>query len=345
MRVNNNKRRGGIRGFDTYQRVFGLAIVYLLVCAGLSACYVRSIETANRYITWDGLEPDKWASVWLVNRHIDPGAEIIIRPPGSPVKGGTAFGTPQAKYRRQHGQSIYSSLLKGFNVTDPALQEMAKILHDIEVTPWASDVSHYSVQVEQAFRDLQENFPDRKVPITCYSHFFDLTFQTLQQSSDEKDWQVLHRFSQKPQACAGQGQVIATHDTKRWVRTVQIGDVLNRIGAGDRIIFVDARETREFQANHIPGAVNLKLREVNEGIKDRFADTDLVIAYCIKDFRGYELAKALADVGVDNAAIMNPYGIAGWRALGLPTTGIKGLTETTALERLSECARGTRQCS
>ena len=100
----------------------GLVLFWVLVlCLTLAGCSDNVGQESTRYITWDGLEPDKWASIWLIKRHLAPDAEVLIRPVGAPVGDGIAFGVPSADYRRSHGVSIYESLLQGYQVRDPAL--------------------------------------------------------------------------------------------------------------------------------------------------------------------------------------------------------------------------------
>jgi len=61
----------------------------------------------------------------------------------------------------------------------------------------------------------------------------------------------------------------------------------------------------------------------------------------VKDFRGYEVAKKLRKQGI-NAAIMNPYGIKGWIAAGLPVAG-RGLSESEALKQLQDLAKSRHE--
>lgn len=300
-------------------------------------------QSRPQYVTWDGLEPDKWASVWLIKRHIAPDAEVIIKPVGAPVGDGIPFGTPEAQFRREHGASLYANLLQSYGSDDRALQQLSEIIQDIEITPWTDDKHQDSAIIEQAFRRLQEQFDGRDVPIACYGEFFDRVYEGLLREHDGREWPAVLGSIEKD-SCGTSAKSIAQRDTAPFVREVDATAVLDLIGAGRRVVFVDAREPAEFDDYHIPGAVNLRIRDVSSDVKARFDGADLVIGYCIKDFRGFELARALSGVGVKNTAIMNPYGIAGWRHLGLPTTGLNGLSEDAALAQLHDCATGTRRC-
>jgi len=310
----------------------------------VAGCFSIGGKAPVRYVTWDSLEPDAWASVWLIKRHLAPDAEVVVKPVGAPVGDGIAFGVPDAKYQRVDGLSVYESLLQGFHVTDPDLLRLGKIIHDIEISPWSNNKVKQSAVLEQAYRSLQDRFTLREVPVACYGQFFDLAYKLLKVDKAPTEWGPLFALGDGGGACKGNSTGIATRDNRPFVRRVDVREVLDMIGAGKKVVFVDAREGAEFDEFHIPGAINLKLREVTKATAPRFVGTDLVIGYCIKDFRGFEMARALLEVGVKNTAIMKPYGLSGWRALNMPTTGVDGLTEAQALSKLQDCARGKTQC-
>lgn len=128
------------------------------------------------------------------------------------------------------------------------------------------------------------------------------------------------------------------------IPTVSQQELLERIDHGEQVVFVDAREAAEHHEEHIPGATDLPLRDVNPETVKALHGKPVVVAYCLKDFRGFELAKALTRAGVENVYVMGKSGINGWKALGLPITGGKaGLSEAVAIEKLGQCAR-TKTC-
>jgi rhodanese-related sulfurtransferase len=299
---------------------------------------VRTNDASVRYITWDSLEPDSWASIWLIKRHIDPDAEIVLRPVGAPAENGITFGMPDAQYRRSQGDSVYESLRRGFRKDEPALRELGRIIHDIEISPWGNRTSGHSVVVERSFRHLQDTFEARNVPVDCYGRFFDEVYALLSSGGTDSDWLRLDELANTATACRADSSTLARRDLSPFVRRLQSGVVLDHIAADKKIVFIDVREPAEYGEFHIPGAVNIPLRDLEPGMKARFEGADLVIPYCIKDFRGFEMARSLAELGVRNVGIMQPYGIAGWRHLGLPVTSRGGLSESEALEKLAQCA-------
>jgi rhodanese-related sulfurtransferase len=128
------------------------------------------------------------------------------------------------------------------------------------------------------------------------------------------------------------------------VQKVQTEQILGWIGQGKRVVFVDARESEEFDEEHIPGAVNVSLRNLERLDPKQYKDADLIVAYCLKDFRGYEVAKALKRAGFAQSVIMKEYGIGGWKKQGLPTVLGGASHEQAGRDRLATCARDPQGC-
>lgn len=318
-----------------------LSISICVLAIFLTGCTNKASED-NRYITWDSLEPDKWASVWLIKK-INPDADIVIRPVGAPINEGIPFGVPEAHLKRSHGVSLYESVLTGFEVSDPELMAIGQMIHDIEIMPWDQDSNVHSADLELAFRELQERFPQRYVPIACYSEFFDSAYRLLKARAPREEWLQLGEKSASGKDCAMATDTIAKRDDSPFVREMAIQEVLGMIASGKKVVFVDAREPQEFEELHIPGAVNMQLRDITEAVAPDFEDADLVVGYCIKDFRGFEVARTLAEVGVKPTAILKPFGLAGWRSLGLPVAN-REVSDQVAMSRLQQCARGEIKC-
>jgi rhodanese-related sulfurtransferase len=95
---------------------------------------------------------------------------------------------------------------------------------------------------------------------------------------------------------------------------------------------------------HLPGAQILRLRDVNTESVKSFIDVDLVIPYCIKDFRGFEVAKSLQQLGVKHVATLSPNGLKGWLKAKLPVVKPGSSTEQQATQALMQCAMEPFMC-
>lgn len=323
------------------------ACVTLLTLSGLAFAVIQSVDgsdppnTSRTFVTWDSLEPDKWASIWLINTHIDPQATIEIRPTGDTLTGGIAFGVPAAQYKRSGNQSTFASLLHGFQQTDPVLRQVAQMITAIETTAWNTASDPRIAVVEQQFRRLQDRYRRVYVPVSCYGHFFDVLYQQLYiQANDAVLSHALAEAVAMP-SCEHRS-VMAERTPAKRVLEVTLEQLLTEIDSGKNVVFIDTREPAEFAKAHIPGAINIPMRDLNDSVYEQLRQADRVISYCVKDFRGYEVARQLLDNGVEHSAVMLPHGLSGWQASGLPLTSAT-LAETQAQQQLADCAKD-QQC-
>lgn len=120
--------------------------------------------------------------------------------------------------------------------------------------------------------------------------------------------------------------------------------ILSTIKAGGSVVFIDAREPEEFSEDHLPGAINMTLRQVDRKVVDKLHDADLVVTYCLKDFRGYELGRALKNQGLMNVRLMKAHGIYGWKKQALPITSRDGMKDVESIALLRRCATDINDC-
>jgi len=316
-------------------------LFFLSMATLLTGCFTETAQKDPTFITWESREMDTWASVWLINQYIAPGAHVKIRPTGSPTQEGIAFALPDAQFKKTNGRSTFESLVSHYNIDAPEVKAIAGLIRAIEVAPWANSGDHLARQVENAFRGMDKQFRPGKVPVSCYQSFFSGLAKSLHTSDNKSQLDASTLITTD---CSQPIVTSAYRDQTQYVRHLDINQILESIGKGKKVIFVDTRESSEFEETHIPGAINMTLRSVTPEVKSQFDGADLVVPYCIKDFRGYEVAQALHKLGVANVATMKPYGLAGWRSYQLPTVGVDALTESTASQALIDCIRGKKNC-
>jgi len=111
-------------------------------------------------------------------------------------------------------------------------------------------------------------------------------------------------------------------DAKRRVRETNVDEVkarLDRSLAGkEKFVLVDVREDREFDADHIVGAVHLGKGIIERDIEAKYPalDTPLVL-YCGGGFRSALAADNLQKMGYTNVISMDG-GIREWREKSYP---------------------------
>ena len=301
----------------------------------IAACTPSAPVPPKTVVTDYGLGPDKWATAWLMARHAVPGAKLTVVPQGTPLSAGIAFDVPTSPLRRERDHAAFQAVIEHYKLSDPSVIRMAQIVRDIEVNYWGSPDAAESPAVESAFRKLQIRHGRYSVSPECYLAFYDRVFEAVRagnQTVAEKDLDVdCHALASKE----AQGALVPE---------MTLSTLLTEIRAGKKVAFVDVREPDEFAEAHIPDAHNVTLRDLGEDDLAKLRDADYVVSYCIKDFRGFEMARSLRDAGIGNAVILNPYGIKGWIAEGMPTVGAKAMTPVEGRRRLTECVTAPETC-
>jgi len=104
--------------------------------AGLPASPPSSLGP-HLYTTWDVLEVDRVAAMWVQTRHVDPQARFYFVSPFTTVRFGIPFDLPEAEARRTGTQSATEVLVaRAGREGDPALARLAAVAHHFEIMPW-----------------------------------------------------------------------------------------------------------------------------------------------------------------------------------------------------------------
>jgi rhodanese-related sulfurtransferase len=116
--------------------------------------------------------------------------------------------------------------------------------------------------------------------------------------------------------------------------------VAQMIRDGKSVVFVDVREPQEYHEFHIPSAASIPLRSVDDVNLGEMQAADLVVPYCLKDFRGFEGARTLRERGIEKVGVMKGFGITSWEKAGLPVAGEhSGLEDAEALQEVIDAVQ------
>lgn len=314
----------------------------MLSCFGVAAVIFTiiypSLGQSDRQVfyTDQGSGPDKWASVWYLSTVLGHKVELLEAAELLSVNKTLLFDVPAAEYNRTASSTTFESILTAMplNDTSDSVNELQAYIKEIEIDAWSGDVTIESKFIEQGFRNMQLRYGRSAVTRKCYMQFFDIVADHIGGNtlSDMPDPNNLIPSD----ACMSSADIISRSS----VQSIPLDKVLELVATENRPLFIDTRETLEFDEGHVPGAINLKLRDIDELTAEKLAGVELAIAYCVKDFRGYEMARKLRSLGV-NAAIMTPHGMRGWVSAGLPVAGERGDAEKVALEKLLDLAKGS----
>lgn len=320
--------------------------VVAFLCLAATTLLVSTVSAADTYATKYGLGPDKWATAWLFSRFVDTDAQLeVIDPDAEFSAGAVPFDDPTADtdFQRTSEVSAFQGVARHFNLDDPIVRRMEDIIYEMEVAFWQTDTSIQTDLVEHGFRRLQEENGRTNVPAECYLKFFDSVASALDAHPKGEAFPLEALVSDCEVQSTDQPRTVAQQSTSKDVGEVGLETVLAAIEQGKRVVFVDVREPSEFYEQHIPGALNIPIRDLDESTVGRIGPADYVVSYCVKDFRGYEMAKLLARAGAQNSVIMNPYGLKGWVSSGLPVAGTHALSSDEADRQLKDCV-SDRNC-
>ena len=295
------------------------------------------------FATWQGSGPDKWASIWLIERYIAPGTQVQLIEMNATADDAVMFDVPDSPYKQTGQQTTFDTLRLAWmrgdfnNGVAPHKKQQStvtlinQLLNDIELNTWQPDELEQSIVLEYAYRDLQNEFQRNQVPKACYTGLFDRLADGLIEQGLSS---LRYPDGLRPAAsCLALEEVVEAVPLVREISTQIVADYIRR---HQKVVFVDVREEPEFNEVRIPGARNIQIRNVDQAVLDSLAEADLIVSYCVKDFRGYEMALKLAKAGVENSAIMNPYGINGWITAGLPVYKGTG-SEARSIDEMNNC--------
>ncbi len=96
-----------------------------------------------KWVTRKNANVDRIACPWLIRRFVDKNPEFIYVPPERVLEvaereGGIPYDIKGAELGHVDGRCSFESIMVRYNLTDPALQKLAKIVHGADV---AADIN------------------------------------------------------------------------------------------------------------------------------------------------------------------------------------------------------------
>jgi len=91
-----------------------------------------------KWVTRAGAKTDRVACPWLIKKFIDQEAEFLFVPreevlAAAEREGAVSFDAPEARYTHRDGKCTFEVLVEEHGLTDPALLELAAIVHAADV--------------------------------------------------------------------------------------------------------------------------------------------------------------------------------------------------------------------
>lgn len=121
-----------------------------------------------KWITRSHVHVDRVACPWLISRFVDNEAEFLFVPASQIQKvthdtDAIPFDTPEAELGHKDGRCSFESIILKYDLKDPALLRLAKIVHsadvaaDIDKDPIAQGLEAVAVGYSLRYSDDEEN--------------------------------------------------------------------------------------------------------------------------------------------------------------------------------------------
>ncbi len=93
-----------------------------------------------KWVTRSHIHVDRVACPWLIKRFVDNEAEFLFVPPSQVKKvatetGAIPFDAPEVELGHHEGRCSFESIMLKYELKDPALARLAKIVHSADVAP------------------------------------------------------------------------------------------------------------------------------------------------------------------------------------------------------------------
>ena len=88
-----------------------------------------------KWVTWEHIGVDRLACIWLIRRFIDPAAEFVfVHPRTQPLPPhAEPFDIPSVRLSHHRGHCTFHTMLEAYNLTDPTLKRIARIVDEADV--------------------------------------------------------------------------------------------------------------------------------------------------------------------------------------------------------------------
>ena len=137
------------------------------------------------WVTRQGVFVDRIASAWLIRRFIDPDARFkFVTPQGyRPKAGELRFDMFEAEYTHEGDRCTFEALLSRFSLGDPALAEIAEIVHDIDLKDGKFNRDD-APGIERVLAGIAGTYPDDGARLERGAQLFDELYALLRREAE-----------------------------------------------------------------------------------------------------------------------------------------------------------------
>ena len=128
------ERFGAIKVIDFFGAANGQALEAIMNRKPGAKTQPKLSLRKRTWITRAGIQVDRMASAWLIRRFIDPDAKFrFVSGAHEPRKNDVRFDMFDAEFTHEGDRCTFEVLVRRAGLTDPAVQAIAEIVHDIDL--------------------------------------------------------------------------------------------------------------------------------------------------------------------------------------------------------------------
>jgi hypothetical protein len=131
------------------------------------------------FVTWEGFEADKLASIWLIKRFVAPDGVFLFVPRGQVPREGIPFDVPQARLSRRFNRSTFEVLLDHYRITNRKLSNLGEIIHDIEINTWERKRFRRTAEVVASLLFVMDKGRSNEETVKMARDYFDRLYEGL----------------------------------------------------------------------------------------------------------------------------------------------------------------------
>jgi hypothetical protein len=135
-----------------------------------------------KWATRPGVHVDRAACAWLIRRFVDPNAEFVfVSDPADVPADATAFDMRGVELGHHHGDCSFETALRHFALaTDPALEEIGRIVHEADIADDRYDAP-IAPGLDALIRGVGMTAPDDDDTLAVTDRIFDGLYEYTRQ--------------------------------------------------------------------------------------------------------------------------------------------------------------------
>ncbi|MHB8628224.1 MAG: chromate resistance protein ChrB domain-containing protein [Aggregatilineales bacterium] len=133
-----------------------------------------------KWVTWETVGVDRMACAWLIRKVIDPQGEFVFVPMGHrPLpEDAEPFDIPGARLSHHQGHCTFHTLLKEYQLTDPVLQRIARLVDEADVIQEVT-IEPAAPGLDLICRGIRRISPDDRVALERGALIYDVLYAEL----------------------------------------------------------------------------------------------------------------------------------------------------------------------